>query len=608
MAPGELAATLREIELFASFDDEALEALAATMTRVTVPGGEVLLREGDAADCAFVVRSGRLRVTVAEPDGSDRMVGERGRGDLVGEMALLTNEPRSATVTVVRDSELVRLPGDALMALFAHPHALRTVTTQLVARVREAQSGATPRSPVATVAVVPLSRGEAVEGTVAALGAALAERAPGVSLVTERDARAAIGRPGAAGSDAGADDGGVDEALTRWTSTWESEHLLVLYVADPEPTSWSRQCIRQADVVLLVADARSRPARRAVEDLLDLRRQKVPVRCELLLVHPPDTTDPRRTAHWLDPRTIDAHHHARSENDADLARVARHLLDRPIVLVLSGGGARGMAHIGVVGAMQELGVPIDAVAGTSVGALVGGAVARGWTYEHLVDDFRSGLVGSSPLDPTFPALSLATGRRVTEKLRTQAAGLDLEDTWLPFFCVSTNLSRNTAFVHHRGEVWRAVRASFAIPGVFPPMRWGDDVLVDGGLIDNHPVGRMRAEHEGGTVIGVDVGARRDLPAGQLPDSGMVSGWSVLWPMLNPLRRRPETVNIVRVLARLSELGKEPGADEGDVVIRPDVADVSILDFERLDETVERGHRTARAVLEPWLEARGGAPF
>ena len=590
-----LAETLRDIELFAGFDDESLAALAETVEPVDVQGGDVLMRQGGSADCAYVVRAGRLRVTVARDDNPAHPIGEIGRGEVVGEMALLTNEPRSATVTAIRDSQLLRLPGDALATLFAHPEALRTVTSQLVRRLRRTMQAGRPTSLVATVAVVPLSAGEAVEEATLAIVEELAARTAGLASVGEADAPA-----------------DEDGAVTRWASDLEQQHPLVVYLADDSPTDWTARCLRHADLILLVADATDRLGPRPVERLVQDRRDAVQTRTELVLVHPRYTVDPHGTAAWLHPRVVDRHHHLHHhrhpDGQGDAARVARFVLHRPVVLVLSGGGARGMAEVGAVRALHELGVPVDAVAGTSAGALVGGAVARAWSSERIEATLRAALVGSPPVDPTFPAVALATGRKVTEKLQEASGGLDLEDGWLPFFCVSTNLSRNIARVHRTGPGWKAIRASFAIPGVFPPVPDGGDVLVDGGLLDNLPVGRMRAEHEGALVIGVDVGARRDLAAGSLPESCVVSGWPLLWTMVRPGRRRNQMVNIVRVMTRLTELGSEAGDDAGDVVIRPEVQDLPVLDFDRFDTFVERGYRAALAVLEPWLVERGATPF
>ena len=175
----------------------------------------------------------------------------------------------------------------------------------------------------------------------------------------------------------------------------------------------------------------------------------------------------------------------------------------------------------------------------------------------------------SPVDLTFPSVSFAAGGRVTRHIKEGAQGLDLEDTWLNFLCVSTNLTRGALEVHQRGPGWTAVRSSFSVPGLFPPMRNdAGDVLVDGGILDNMPVAPLRATHSGITVIAVDVGARREFMSGDLPESGVVSGMAL--PRLNNLRQRSleNLTTLPRVLMRLTELGSLGDDDHGECYIRP----------------------------------------
>ena len=304
-------------------------------------------------------------------------------------------------------------------------------------------------------------------------------------------------------------------------------------------------------------------------------------------------------AHWLRARTVDRHHHVRVDRDADVDRVARLLLGRGTGVVFSGGGARGIAGIGVLAALNERGVPIDAVGGTSIGSLIAGGAARGLTPEELARQLKAAVVDSSPFDVTFPALSLATGRRVTERIQESADGLDMEDAWRPFFCVSTNLTTGSTEIHTSGPGWRAIRASFSIPGVFPPVRSPNgDLLVDGGLLDNLPVGVMRGLHRGITVIAVDVGRSRDMVAGSLPDGGFVSGWRLLMGRFDRGASR-DTAGLGRVLMRLTELGSERNADHGDVYIRPAVDPYSIADFKAFDRLVELGREAGERAVDEW---------
>lgn len=588
-------AFLDDVDLFASLDGDARSALGEVVEDLEVPGGQVLMKQGDQADCLYLVLSGRLSARVDRGDGISLRVGEVARGEVVGEMALITGEPRSATVVAERDSHLLRLPTAAFDSLIASdPASLRAIAGQVVERMRRGLQQSVPHSTVRTVAIVPLQAGGTGSRVADELTSALLGQGQSGVAVAAPDLEAAIATPGPPADD--------DTAVSQWMADLEDNHDLVLYRGDADASWWTTLVVRQADLLVLVADARSSGAATEAERLCIDRRRSVGTRTALVVAHPASVDEPRHTRRWLDKRDVDAHHHVRAGRAEDAARAARLLLGTGTALVLSGGGARGMAEIGVVKAMQELGIPIDAVAGTSAGALVGAAVARGWGADRISDAVRAGVIGDGrPVDPTFPIVSLASGRRVTERIKAAAEGLDIEDSWLPYFCVSTNLSRKQACVHRRGPAWRAIRASFAIPGVFPPVPVGDDVLVDGGMLDNLPVAKMRAEHPGVRVIAVDVGAHHDLHASGLPESCVVSGWGALATRVGPWRRETEILGIMRILTRLTELGAATDAatDAGDVLISPPVQHMPILDFSRFDEFVELGYKEAVGVLGKW---------
>ena len=368
--------------------------------------------------------------------------------------------------------------------------------------------------------------------------------------------------------------------LAQWCSDLEAENQVVVYHADPEPTTWTEACIRQADLLLLVADATTSPDLRNVERAALRSRTVVHSRTELVLVHPAWTEDPRGTHRWLEPRTLHRHHHVRADRHQDADRVARLVLNRGIGVVYSGGGARGLAELGVLRALREANVPIDAAGGTSIGSIIAGATSSQMDLDTTTAMMKAALIdGKSPVDFTLPIVSLAAGARVSKSMQDAARGLDFEDAWLNGFCVSTNLTRGEVEVHRVGPAWIGLRASFSIPGVFPPMRTADgDLLVDGGVLDNMPVGIMRSLFSGINVVAVDVGSKRDIRAGALPDTGVVSGWKWLMQRVDPREQSPEMAGIIRVIMRITELGGSGAADLGDLYIRPPVDGVAMLDF------------------------------
>lgn len=589
---------LRSIGLFEDLDDESILWLAERSRVTHVGGGEAVVRQGEMTDGLYVVHLGWLRVTVEDRDGSERLVDHTGPGGLVGEMAMISDEPRSTTVTAVRDSELVYLPTrvfDELVSL--RPALLRRVTAQVVARRRRSLEGQPPRAPRSVFALVAISADSPTRRAARALATALTA-GDGRALIVDRDLAVSE-----VGSDVVARPDDHRRELAAWRERLEAQRPRVVFACDASDDHWTRWCARQSDLVIMVATAGRPPPLSPLDQVITDDRRTSHRRVELVLVHPAQIEDPAGTSRWREQRAVDAHHHLRDGDDQDISRVVRLLANEATTLVLSGGGARGIAHIGVVRAAQELGVPIDAVGGTSIGALIAAVVARGWTWPRIVEDVRAGLAtGKGIIDPTVPLVSLASGRRVTERLRHASAGLDLEDLLLDYFCVSTNLSTRSPKVHDRGTSWWAVRASLAIPGLFPPVPDGDDVLVDGGLLDNYPVAAMRRRHPGSTVIGVDVGSRRVLSAGSLsvtceaPARGSLRAW---WN----LRGRDRSVTLPKLLAALTELGQEPSDETGeaDVTVRPAVDAIAILGFDRFDELVALGYRAGLEALQHGID-------
>jgi NTE family protein len=595
----ELDRLVEENTVLGTMDADARRQLRDALEPVAVPGGTVLIREGDPADCLYLVAAGRLRVVTTNEDGDEIQLAEIGRGGLVGEMALITNRPRTATVQVLRDTHLLRLSTTAFTDLVAaHPESARRISTEMVDRLLRSRVVGRPSSPVVSIALLPLGPEPPVHRFGEHFERALARLTGSAREIDSVAAAAAVG-PELEG-----------RRLAQWCSDLETENEVVVYHADPEPTTWTRACIRQADLLLLVADATTSPDLRHLERVAMQRMEISHSRTELVLVHPAWTEDPRGTARWLAPRSIFRHHHVRTDRVHDADRVARLVLNRGIGIVYSGGGARGIAELGVLRALREANVPIDAAGGTSIGSIMAGATSSAMDVDTAMVMLREALVdGKSPVDLTLPIVSLAAGARVSRRMQDAARGLDFEDTWVNGFCVSTNLTRGEVEVHRTGPGWLGLRASFSIPGVFPPMRTTDgDVLVDGGVLDNMPVGIMRGLHTGITVIAVDVGSKRDIRAGELPDSGVVSGWKWLMQWVDPRATTPEMAGIIRIIMRITELGGTGGADLGDLYIRPPVDGVAMLDFGSFDRLVDLGYAAASTAIEEWLSSPNAPSF
>ena len=599
----EIERLLEESHVFRSLGPDASDLLCERFELLTVAAGGVLMRQGEAADSLYLVVVGRMRVTIRRDDGTDSVVAEPGRGELLGEIALITNEPRSATVTAVRDSQVLRLSTDSFAELMRDsPDVQREITTEIVRRLVNSIRQGIVTSPVVTIAIVRLDDTPAISDVDVRFQRSFQRITGAAGLVNQRDAVAAFGR--------------LDRTPADRLATWFAEHEagkdVVVYEAGAEPGLWADACIRQADLVLLVRSGTGTGTgtMTELERTIEERRARLKSRLELVLVHPAGTLDPRGTSRSLAGRHVDRHHHVRVDRDEDIDRAARLMLGRGVGVVFGGGGARGIAEIGVYRALIEHGVPIDATGGTSIGSLVAGGVARGQSPEEIARQLRAAVLDQSPFDVTFPAVSLASWRRVTQRIKEGAAGLDLEDGWRRVFAVSTNLTTGRAEIHRTGPAWQAIRASFSIPGVFPPVRTAaDELLVDGGLLDNLPVGVMRAEHEGITVIAVDVGRTRDVTAGSIPHDGIVSGWRLLLNRIDPATAsNNNSAGLGRILMRLTELGGLQSDDRGDLYIRPPLDPFGIADFKAFDQLIQLGYEEGQRAVGEWLASDAAPAF
>jgi predicted acylesterase/phospholipase RssA/CRP-like cAMP-binding protein len=586
------ATTEQALEGDDSSGDAAVSQLVERIEFTRLEAGEQLFAQGDDSDAAYVVVSGRLRVDREGPQA--RLLGEVGRGDVVGEMGLLDNAPRSASVRAVRDSTLARLSLEEFRALiFEKPQMILHFARTVLRRTADRQQRADRATSVAVV-ITTGDPGSFVEDLTAAIeskGATLRLSAERVDEILERPgiaarATAAAGLP----------------RLSEYLHEMEGRHDHLVYEIDDTDSYWGRLAIRQADRVVVVVsprpDARETACLEAVRQRLEALSD-VPV--WYVVVEDASTRVPSASAELRERHRPTELVHVRRDRAADAARVARLVIDRGTGLVLSGGGARGFAHIGVYRALADRGIAVDRVGGTSIGSIMAAGVALDVDpvefAGHCRDFFRN------LMDYTVPLVSLVKGRRISDGLASYFEGWSIEDTWVPYYCVSSDLTKGELHVHRAGPIADAVRASIAIPGLLPPVSVDGHILVDGGVLDNLPVDTMNEQKGISRIIAVDVAPVEGPSA--LQDYGLhVSATDVVkarltrtpnpYPALPGVLVRSMLVGAVRDRNRV----KESGAI--DLYVDLDMPDVGLLDFDRVDPVVDRGYEAGLEALDAWL--------
>jgi NTE family protein/lysophospholipid hydrolase len=575
--------------VFGTLDETKIATLEAELEWVHLPRGSVLFNQGETGDALYLLVSGRLQALVEEPAKQFRFVGEISPGEPVGEMALFTGEPRSATIRAMRDSLLVRFTRSAFDRLMSqNPELTRSVTQTIIERLRRTIRSPVSAASVTNIAIVYVNSGSRITGFAERLESVLS-RYGSVRHLTPEVVDRSLGCTGAAQS------GETDPfalKLSAWLDEQEATYQYLLYEAEAEVTTWTKRCIRQADLLLLVARADASPELSAIERaVIDIDIDGARVVQDLILVHDDPLLPARGTHQWLSGRRIRNHYHVRWTEQGDFQRLARILSGNAVGLVLGGGGARGFAHVGVLKALTEYDIPIDMIGGTSIGAIIAALIAMGWEAERMQTGLWQSFVVDRPFkDYTLPLFSLLKDRKFRRMAARACNDTRIEDLWVNFFCVSSCLSSAEMIVHRTGHLHQAIRASSALPGITTPVVIDGRLLVDGAVLNNLPGDVMRTLCHGSVIV-VDVGSAEEL----LVDFEVFpSPWAHLLNRLLPFRKPKRVPTVLEFLTQSTMLSSKQRAREAkaaaDVYLRPPIDEFGLLDFAELERIVEAGYR------------------
>nr|XP_060619502.1 patatin-like phospholipase domain-containing protein 6 isoform X4 [Anolis sagrei ordinatus] len=609
---------------------------------MAVEAGRALYRQGDKSDCTYIVLNGRLRSVIQKGNGKKELVGEYGRGDLIGVVEALTRQVRATTVHAVRDTELAKLPEGTLNNIKRrYPQVvtrlIHLLSQKILGNLQQLRGPFTgpglgmpssseltnPASNLSTVAVLPVCNDVPMAAFTLELKHALNAIGPTL-LLTSDIIRARLG--------ASALDSIHEYRLSGWLAQQEDIHRIVLYQTDYTLTPWTVRCIRQADCILIVGLGDQEPTLGELEQMLE--NTAVRALKQLILLHREDGPTPARTVEWLNMRSwCSGHLHIKcprrvfsrrspnklremyekvfeknADRHSDFSRLARVLTGNTIALVLGGGGARGCSHIGVIKAMEEAGLPIDLIGGTSIGSFIGALYAEERSAVRTKQRAREwaksmNSVFATVLDLTYPITSMFSGSAFNASIHQVFQDKQIEDLWLPYFNVTTDITASAMRVHKDGSVWRYVRASASYTPYLPPICDPKDshLLVDGCYVNNVPADIAR-NMGAKTVIAIDVGSQDETDLCNYGDS--LSGWWLLWKRLNPWAEKVKVPDMAEIQSRLAyvscvrqlEVVKTSSYCE---YIRPPIDRFKTMDFGKFDEIYDVGYQHGKVVFGGW---------
>jgi NTE family protein len=536
-----MSAALPPLHLFAGLDRHTISGILARMSRRRFDAEQHVCRQGDAGDSLYLITDGLVEVWL-EQDGERRLIARLRPGDAVGEMSLLTGEPRAASVVAAVPTEILELDARTFAGMLAeHPIVLRNVALMLIERQKLTNEQVLLRR----------ERGEALalvmgEGTtkLADQGIAAAERAS-PREVAVIDMTGEIRRSGRL---LAAD---VADVLTALDQMLAAQRIVIVTVDHRQ--SDLAILLRELDrAVYLLAAAEARRFRACIET--------GHATTEWILTggHARDAPGGREPLRAI---TLPA-------SARDRRWLGRHLSRTKLGLALGAGGAKSYAHVGALAALEDAGYEVDCVAGASFGAIVASCIAMGMdagqvrrqldhllslevcgSYFHLVTGTDGG-----PQD-FYHALSELAGDRACESLS------------LPLGILTADLNAQLPYTFVEGPLAQALHAALAIPGLAPPYRLGNCRLIDGVTISPVPV-RLARQLGADITVAVNLMSRDDLEA---------------WPRSGPAGPAPEKEAhhldpVVETIIMLQTDTSVRNADEAELAITPRFAPSSWRDI------------------------------
>lgn len=590
------------LELFGEITTDIMNQLLDSIAICHYKNGDTLFAKGDEPDGLHVVLSGRFNVESLDHNQKPILIAEVQARATVGELALLGGGTRSATVYATRESTVAFLNRADFDRLISKEPSMVLSLSKIVVNRHSKARGRYQRAVDRTFVLIPLDKTLPVRRLVQQMKRQM--RGIGRPLLLDsHDFDLLYGKRGVSQTPITHD---FNASITEWLDDKEVSFSEIIYVADTSWNAWTQRCINRADKILfLAASGDDNSAKlRSVEVAIDKHyaNARVHPAKELVLLHPPEAKYPSNTLRWLKPRQLNAHHHIRLDDKQHMARLTRRMCGRARGLVFSGGGARGYAHLGVQRLLEEHKIDVDYFGGSSMGGLLAASMAMGHPSSSIMKLSSTFANKKALFDYTLPMTSLMKSAKLTHFCKSVYGSVRIEDLWTPYFCVSSNLSDGREVLHEHGELWRIVRSTISLPGVFSPVPTPQgQLLIDGAVLNTFPADIMHEKLGGsGKLIGVNVSQIAELR--HYYDYGTsLSGWQVLWTRLKGRRRGSRMPRIAETLLRATDIKSIVRLEEVkellDVLVEPDVSHISLLDFKAYAQISDIGYAEAKRVFQ-----------
>jgi predicted acylesterase/phospholipase RssA/CRP-like cAMP-binding protein len=538
---------LRRIPFFGELPDDVLKVISTKLHLKHYRKGEVVFVEGGSGDSMYLIESGQVKV-VSGTDEEEKIFAYLGPGNFFGEMALLLGEPRSATVKVDIDADLwVLHKADMVALLKQYPSIAVIISRELSRRLRETDKQLTKRREYRVVAVI----GKNIEDLALSLARQTGERVLLFDLGGVRRSDLNVGALARSGvtlldskSTAYLIKGGLAESLGSLVEKYDRILLCVL----PQKGEVAIKALELADVTVHIGSGHE---------------------------------------NWVEQMAIKGHWHMANEPTA-IDRIARRIAQRVVGLALSSGGARGIAHIGVLRVLKEEGIPIDLMAGTSAGSLFGALYAAGLSLDEITD-FALGMKDKVALSSLLwdfhlpPRSGLIRGRRTLDYIDKTLGYKTFSDLKIPLYIVAADIMSGEEVIFASGSVAEAVRASISVIGIFSPAFVQGRYLIDGGAVNPVPTSVL-AQNGADIIIASSVISSLEEQARRQREKKKGSPPNFLGVVMNMMGIMEREIIKTRMIPV-------------DVVINPRVEIYNSMEYDKAKEFIRLGEEAAQEEID-----------
>lgn len=584
--------------IFGTLTDDQFDNLYPLFDWIQIAAGKQLIYQGEESNHIYFLVYGRLTAIYENQEGQSRILGEIVPGQAVGETGVIADQPRTAHVFAARDSILIRLSREMLYKLGnQYPVLIMNVARTIIRRGDQNSKG---KSVIRRKNVVILSsnhspiKSQFLEQLTSQLDI--------FGKITYLDLETIFMETGITSDDFSSVKVNYELNIRLQKKLDEIENAsdYVIFYATESQSHWVEKVIAQADVFYILKEfTESEELTPSEEKMFSDHLEYRLTRKNLVLLHPNGDQYPQNTARFLKNRSLELHHHIRMDRISDIERLARFISGNAIGIALSGGGARGLAHVGILLGLREKEIPVDFFSGTSVGTFISAFGALDLSSQQLYDWGRV-LAKEAPTRRKnmniAPLISLMKGKHLDNLLEKNFGKYNIEDAWINSIYVASDLTNRTKVIISSGPMSNAIRASIALPGIFPPAVSNNSLFVDGGIFENLPVESLEV-YPVNKIIAVTLHSTKkyNLEYDVVPEP-----WQYLRDrILGKRRLKVPTISTIlmesMVLSSYSKYGES--ISKVDLHLHPPIHKIGLMEWDAYEDMVKIGQQYTNDIVD-----------